>query len=160
MSCFYRLHLQARLPFRFLREIARFQCDSPESLYLAIQNCLDWESWLHPSMSFRVDVSGSCTGLTHSHFTALQVKNALVDLQRSIWNERSDIEIDQPDLCLHLHLNQYGGILSLDGSAGSLHRRGYRFAMGVAPFKAGCYTSMTLPASGLVCVLVGGGVSI
>ena len=135
MSCFYRLHLQARLPFRFLREIARFQCDSPESLYLAIQNCLNWESWLHPSMSFRVDVSGRCTGLTHSYFTALQVKNALVDLQRSIWNERSDIEIDQPDLCLHLHLNEYGGILSLDGSAGSLHRRGYRSAMGIAPLK-------------------------
>ena len=135
MTCFYRLHLQSRLPFRFLREMARFHCDGPESLYAAIQNCVDWEKWLHPSMSFRVDVSGRCIGLTHSHFTALQVKNALVDLQRSIWKERSNVEIDNPDLCLHLHLNQSGGILSLDSSAGSLHRRGYRSAMGDAPLK-------------------------
>ncbi len=76
MSCFYRLHLLARLPFRFLREIARFQCDGPESLYKSVQSALDWERWLHPSMSFRVDVTGTCNGLTHSHFTALQVKNA------------------------------------------------------------------------------------
>ncbi len=135
MSCFYRLHLQARLPFRLLREMARFQCDGPESLYFAIQTALDWEKWLHPSMSFRVDVSGRCHGLTHSHFTALQVKNALIDLQRNLWKVRSDIDLEQPDLCLHLHLNHSGGVLSLDGSAGSLHRRGYRAAMGVAPLK-------------------------
>ena len=135
MSCFYRLHLQARLPFRLLREMARFPCDGPESLYFAVQGALDWECWLHPSMSFRVDVSGSCNGLPHSHFTALQVKNALVDLQRSLWAQRSDIDLAEPDLCLHLHLNNSGGVLSLDGSAGSLHRRGYRAAMGVAPLK-------------------------
>ncbi|WP_320666623.1 THUMP domain-containing class I SAM-dependent RNA methyltransferase [Prochlorococcus sp. MIT 1307] len=135
MSCFYRLHLQARLPFRLLREMARFPCDSPNTLYSAVQNCLDWERWLPTSMSFRVDVSGRSDGLRHSHYSALQVKNAVVDWQRSCFGKRSDIALDKPDICLHLHLNQFGGILSLDGSAGSLHKRGYRAAMGVAPLK-------------------------
>ncbi|HGY5556899.1 MAG TPA: THUMP domain-containing class I SAM-dependent RNA methyltransferase, partial [Prochlorococcus sp.] len=40
-----------------------------------------------------------------------------------------------PDLCLHLHLGRDGAVLSLDGSGGSLHRRGYRAAMGTAPLK-------------------------
>ncbi len=135
MACFYRFHLQARLPFRLLRELVRFQCNNPESLYFAVQSALDWEHWLHPSMSFRVDVSGRCNGLTHSHFTALQVKNALVDLQRSIWSKRSDIDLEEPDLCLHLHLNNSGAVLSLASSVRSLHKRGYRPAMGVAPLK-------------------------
>ena len=135
MSCFYRLHLQSRLAFRFLREIVRFKCDGRESLYKSVQSSFDWESWLHPSISFRVDVSGRGTGLTHTHFTALQVKNALVDLQRSIWSKRSDIDIENPDLCFHLHLNQSEAVLSLDGSSSSLHRRGYRAAMGLAPLK-------------------------
>ena len=135
MACFYRLHLQARLPFRLLREMARFPCNGPKSLYFSVQRAVDWERWLHPSMTFRVDVSGSCFGLTHTHFTALQVKNALIDLQRDLWGERSDIDLDEPDLCFHLHLNQSGGILSLDGSGESLHRRGYRAAMGLAPLK-------------------------
>ncbi len=135
MACFYRLHLQARLPFRLLREIAQFPCRGPKELYSGVQSAFDWERWLHPSMSFRVDVTGSTPELSHSHFTALQVKNALVDLQREFWHQRSDIDLDNPDLCLHLHLNREGAVLSLDGSAGSLHRRGYRAAMGIAPLK-------------------------
>ena len=33
---FYRLQLQARLPFRILRELARFSCDGPRQLYEAV----------------------------------------------------------------------------------------------------------------------------
>ncbi len=135
MSCFYRLHLLARLPFRFLREIARFSCDDRQSLYFGIQNSLDWERWIHPSMTFRVDVTGRSKGLPNSYYTALQVKNALVDLQRTVWGKRSDINIENPDICLHVHLNSQGCVLSLDGSARSLHRRGYRAAVGLAPLK-------------------------
>ncbi len=135
MACLYRLHLQCRLPFRLLREMARFRCDGRESLYSGVQEAMNWERWLHPSMSFRVDVNGTAPGLNHSHFTALQVKNAIIDLQRHIWGERSSIDLEGPDVCLHVHLSRDGGVLSLDGSGGSLHRRGYRAAMGIAPLK-------------------------
>ena len=135
LACLYRLHLRSRLAFRFLREIARFSCNGPSTLYKQIQASFEWEEWLHPSRSFRVDVSGSTQGLSHSHFTALQVKNALVDLQRQRWGERSNIDLNKPDLCFHLHLNNGEAVLSLDGVSESLHRRGYRPAMGIAPLK-------------------------
>ncbi|WP_320675365.1 class I SAM-dependent RNA methyltransferase [Prochlorococcus sp. MIT 1341] len=134
-ACLYKIYLRARLPFRILREIARFNCNSPNTLYHKIQTVFDWEKWLHPSLSFRVDVSGKNKGLNHTHYTALQVKNALVDLQRKMWGERSLINTQSPDLCLHLHLGEIDSILSLDGSQHSLHKRGYRSAMGVAPIK-------------------------
>ena len=135
MACFYRLHLLCRLPFRLLREMASFRCDGRESLYSGIQGALDWERWLHPSMTFRVDVNGTAPGLNHSHYSALQVKNAIIDLQRNIWGQRSSIDLEEPDICLHVHLSREGAVLSLDGSGGSLHRRGYRAAMGLAPLK-------------------------
>ena len=135
MACLYRLHLQSRLPFRLLREMAAFRCQGRTDLYDGIRSALNWERWLHPSMSFRVDVTGTAPGLNHSHYSALQVKNALVDLQWDLWGERSSIDLDHPDLALHLHLNRGGAVLSLDGSGGSLHRRGYRAAMGAAPLK-------------------------
>ena len=135
IACFYRLHLQARLPFRILREISRFKCNSPASLFHSVQTSFDWETWLEPYKSFRVDVSGKCFGLPHSHFTALQVKNALVDFQRKTWGDRSQINLENPDICFHLHLSDYESVLSLDGSSGSLHRRGYRAALGLAPLK-------------------------
>ena len=31
-ACLYRLHLRSRLSFRFLREIARFPCSSPNAV--------------------------------------------------------------------------------------------------------------------------------
>ena len=135
MACLYRMHLQARLPFRVLRQVASFPCQGRDHLYDGIRQALDWERWLHPSMTFRVDVTGAAPGLNHSHFTALQVKNALVDAQRDLWGERSSIDLDDPDLSLHLHLGRGVAQLSLDGSGGSLHRRGYRAAMGAAPLK-------------------------
>jgi len=140
----YRLHLQARLPFRFLRELARFPCRSRHDLHRGVQAAADWEHWLPPECSLRVEVSGSLPGLDHSHYTALAVKNALVDLQRQRWGARSSVVLDDPDLVLHLHLSpgRPGGgagngmaVLSLDGGGGSLHRRGYRAAMGRAPLK-------------------------
>ncbi|KEF41524.1 MAG: RNA methyltransferase [Cyanobium sp. CACIAM 14] len=141
-ASFYRLHLQARLPFRFLRALARFPCRDRAELYEGVQRAADWQHWLPPERSFRVEASGSVPGLNHSHYSALQVKNALVDLQRNLWGKRSSVDLEDPDLVLHLHLSagRPGGagpeaVLSLDGGGVSLHRRGYRAAMGLAPLK-------------------------
>jgi len=135
LATYYRLHLRARLPFRLLRQLACFPCRGRDDLYAGVQQAADWAQWLPPELSFRVDATGSLPGLSHSHYSALQVKNALVDWQRRQWGERSSVELEAPDLSLHLHLG--GGLaqLSVDGSGESLHRRGYRPRMGLAPLK-------------------------
>jgi putative N6-adenine-specific DNA methylase len=141
LATYYRLHLRARLPFRLLRELASFPCRSREDLYWGVQEAADWARWLPPDISFRVDASGSLPGLNHSHYSALQVKNALVDWQRHTWGQRSSVDLEEPDLTLHLHLSPgrpgQGSMasLSVDGSGESLHRRGYRPRLGLAPLK-------------------------
>lgn len=132
---FYRLQLQARLPFRLLRQLACFPCRSRDELHGGVQAATDWARWLPPELSFKVEASGSAPGLSHSHYTALAVKNALVDWQRSHFGQRSSIDLEHPDLALHVHLGGGQASLSLDGSGASLHRRGYRPAMGLAPLK-------------------------
>ena len=134
-ACLYRLHLRSRLSFRFLREIGRFPCNGPHDLYSGVQNAIDWENWLQPEKSFRVNVTGFGEGLSHTHFTALQVKNAIVDFQRELWGVRSSIDLDNPDICFHLHLSNNQAVLSVDASNSSLHKRGYRPAVGIAPIK-------------------------
>ena len=135
MACLYRLHLKSRLSFRFLREIYTFTCKGPHDLYEGVQGSIDWENWLPPEKSFRVNVTGFGEGLSHTHYTALQVKNAIIDLQRERWGFRSNIDLDNPDICFHLHLARNQAVLSVDGSNSSLHKRGYRSAMGIAPIK-------------------------
>jgi len=135
MDCLYRIHLMARLSFRFLREISSFPCNGPHELYEGIQRSIDWENWLKPKQSFRVDVTGFGEGLSHTHFTALQVKNAIIDLQRERWGLRSSIDLKNPEICFHLHLANSQAVLSIDGCNSSLHKRGYRPAVGIAPLK-------------------------
>ncbi|MEN9496976.1 MAG: hypothetical protein RLZZ137_2016 [Cyanobacteriota bacterium] len=141
LATYYRLHLRARLPFRLLRQLAVFPCRGRADLYDGVQHAADWETWLPPDLRFRVDASGAIPGLSHSHYNALQVKNALVDWQRHHWGQRSSVDLEDPDLSMHLHLSPGRpgqtpqATLSLDGSGESLHRRGYRPAMGLAPLK-------------------------
>jgi len=132
---FYRVHFYSRLDFRFYREIASFNCYDKQSLYAGVRDSFDWLNWLHFDKTFNVQVTGRTSSLSHTHFTALEVKNSITDLQQAVWNKRSNISLDNPDFIIHLHLNNNKAILSLQSSIESLHKRGYRPAIGNAPLK-------------------------
>ena len=132
---FYRVHFYSRLAFRFYREIASFNCYDKQSLYAGVRDSFDWLNWLHFDKTFNVQVTGRTSSLSHTHFTALEVKNSITDLQQAVWEKRSNISLDNPDLIIHLHLNNNKAILSLQSSVESLHKRGYRPAIGNAPLK-------------------------
>ncbi len=132
---FYRVHFYSRLAFRFYREIASFNCYDKQSLYEGVRDSFDWLSWLHFEKTFNVQVTGRTSTLSHTYFTALQVKNSITDLQQEVWNKRSNISLDNPDFIIHLHLNNNKAIISLQSSLESLHKRGYRPAVGNAPLK-------------------------
>ena len=132
---FYRVHFYSRLAFRFYREIASFNCYDKQSLYAGVRDSFDWLNWLHFDKTFNVQVTGRTSSLSHTHFTALEVKNSITDLQQAVWNKRSNISLENPDFIIHLHLNNNKAILSLQSSVESLHKRGYRPAVGNAPLK-------------------------
>ena len=91
--------------------------------------------WLHFDKTFNVQVTGRTSSLSHTHFTALEVKNSITDLQQAVWNKRSNISLENPDFIIHLHLNNDKAIISLQSTVESLHKRGYRPAVGNAPLK-------------------------
>ena len=135
LATFYRLHFYSRIAFRFYREVSRFPCSDKKSLYKGIQSSFDWVKWLPVNKSFCVQVTGKNLFLRHTHFTALEVKNAIIDLQKKYLGSRSDISIKNPYLIIHLHLNNDEAIISLQSTIESLHKRGYRPLMADAPLK-------------------------
>jgi len=130
----YRVNLWSRLVFRVLVKLADGSCTDAERLYHSIQR-IDWRPYLPPDKTLAVDVTGKNPRLNHSHFTALQVKNAIVDQQRQYWGERSPIDTRWPDVRVNIHIRADRCTISLDSSGSSLHRRGYRAAVGAAPLK-------------------------
>jgi putative N6-adenine-specific DNA methylase len=133
-SLLYRVNLWARTIFRVLVTLREFPCPDGDRLYQEVQK-IDWDEYLQPHNTLAVNATGGNRQLNHTHFTALQVKNAIVDQQRRQFGQRSSINTENPDLLINVHIYQNRGILSLDSSGGSLHRRGYRPAMGIAPLK-------------------------
>jgi putative N6-adenine-specific DNA methylase len=130
----YRVNLWSRLSFRILVQLANFQCRDAEELYRGVYD-FDWAPYVSPDLTLAVTATGKNRQLNHTHFTALQVKNAIVDQQRDRWQRRSDVDTQSPDVQINVHLHRDRATLSLDSSGKSLHRRGYRPAVGKAPLK-------------------------
>jgi putative N6-adenine-specific DNA methylase len=86
-------------------------------------------------MTIAVNATGKSDRLNHTHFTALQVKNAIVDQQMDRFGDRSNVDVQDADVKIAVHIDQDICQVSLDSSGDSLHRRGYRPAVGLAPLK-------------------------
>ncbi|QUS60686.1 class I SAM-dependent RNA methyltransferase [Synechocystis sp. PCC 7339] len=130
----YRINLWSRLIYRVLMPMATVKAFNAQDLYRSI-NKIDWDEYLSLDQTIQINCTGKNPQLNHSHFTALQVKNAIVDQQRDRHQRRSSVDLEQPDIVINAHIHQNHCQLSLDSTGFSLHRRGYRPAMGQAPLK-------------------------
>lgn len=130
----YRVNLWARTIFRVLLPIAEFRCLDRRMLFREVER-ISWEDYLKPKNTLAVKCTGSNEKLNHTHFTALQVKDAIASRQKKKFGSRSSVNTKNPDLLVNVHIREDRCIVSLDSSANSLHRRGYRLAVGSAPLK-------------------------
>lgn len=76
----YKVNLWARTIFRVLVPIREFYCPNTEVLYQEVQK-IDWQEYLKPENTLAVTCTGGNQKLNHTHFTALQVKNAISTLR-------------------------------------------------------------------------------
>ena len=130
----YRACLWSRVANRVFLELARFDAADAEAFYRAVSD-IDWTEHLGPEATLACDFSGHHPSITHTHFGALKLKDAIVDSVRETRAWRPSIELDRPSVRVHAHANGTQITLSLDLSGESLHRRGYRGAAGEAPLK-------------------------
>ncbi len=130
----YRVNLWARIPFRILVKLAEFPCLDPTDLFEGLQS-IDWQQHITPDLTMAVTATGKNDQLNHSHFTAVQVKRAITEQQKAKLGDRSDVDTENPAVRINVHIEEDSCTVSLDSSGNSLHRRGYRPAVGAAPLK-------------------------
>lgn len=121
-----------RSPLRLMEciSISTEPINSRDSLY-AFANRIQWESMIDPLLhSIKCDcVIGDrvASDLCHSHFSALTIKNAIVDRFRNLRSTRPSVNLGKPTLPLHLYLhNDQAFLYRVWSGADSLHKRGYR----------------------------------
>jgi len=141
----YRACLWSRIANRILLPIAAFPAPDPEALYKGVQ-AVDWSQHLGPDGTLAVEFNTSRSKITHSHFGALKVKDAIVDQFRERSGERPSVATEQPDVRINVYVLDDHATLSLDLSGESLHRRGYRAATVAAPLKENLAAAILLRA--------------
>lgn len=130
----YRACLWSRFASRILLELIQFDAPDTDSVYTHAGDVL-WDEHFTTNSTFAVHTTLVDAALNHSQFASLRVKDAIVDQFRKRFGKRPDVNADQPDIRINLHVRGTDASLSLDLSGESLHRRGYRTGSGEAPLK-------------------------
>ena len=142
----YRACLWSRLASRILLPLTSFPASTPEELYAGVQT-IAWKEHLAAEGTLAVDFTTSQSAITHSHYGALKVKDAIVDQLRDEFGVRPSIDTTQPDIRVNVYLLRDQATISLDLSGESLHRRGYRTQTVQAPLKENLAAAILLRAN-------------
>ncbi|HTT00641.1 MAG TPA: bifunctional 23S rRNA (guanine(2069)-N(7))-methyltransferase RlmK/23S rRNA (guanine(2445)-N(2))-methyltransferase RlmL [Steroidobacteraceae bacterium] len=141
----YRACLWSRVANRILLTLARFEAADAAEFYQHARE-LDWSEHIAPGATLACDFSGRHPAITHTHFGALKLKDAICDQLRAQAGFRPDIARLRPSVRVHAHAIGAHITLALDLSGESLHRRGYRGSAGAAPLKENVAAGMLLRA--------------
>ena len=128
------LNLECRLAQRVLVEVAEGAYRDETDLYL-LARTVDWTQWITPTHTLRVDTTSHRSPLRSLNFAALRIKDAVCDALRDATGERPNVDTQQPDLQLVLHLTPERAVLYVDTSGEPLFKRGWREDKGDAPLK-------------------------
>ena len=115
METLYRTNLWLRTANRVLMQLAVFPCPTPQVLY---QNARDirWSDWISAQQTLAVDCNCRDSAITHSHYAAQKIKDAVVDRIRDSTGSRPNVDTRNPDIRVNAHIANDTCVLSLDAS--------------------------------------------
>lgn len=128
----YKANYMLRTALRILEIRTEFTAHDAEDLYRKVYK-LPWDQLIKPTDTIAIDAVTTGEVFTHSKFTALKTKDAVVDKIRKTTGDRPNINIYTPTYRMNVHIRDKTVTLSMDTSGESLHMRGYRITAVDAP---------------------------
>ena len=129
-----QLNLESRLAQRVLWPLIDGPYRDEHELY-ALARRVQWQRWITPEQTLRVEVSAQRSPLTSLNFAALRIKDAVCDSLRESAGARPSVDTRRPDLPLFLFVGPDHATLYADTSGDALFKRGWREDTGEAPLK-------------------------
>lgn len=121
----YRVNYWSRFCLRVLVSFHSYKAFDDKRLHSKAMQ-FEWEKLLSVDKTFAINSAVSSDYHTHSHFASLRVKDAIADYFMEKYDERPSVDLDEPDVRIHLHIERQFVTLAIDSSGESLHKRGYR----------------------------------
>ncbi len=148
----YRANLCLRTALRVLVPIKEASLslkgkrEKPEDQVYAIARSIEWSRYMTADTSFAIDATVYSELFRNSLFVTYRVKDAIVDYWKETTGKRPNVNTENPDLRVNLHIGNDHVTISLDSSGESLHKRGYRVATTEAPINEVLAAGMLLMA--------------
>lgn len=132
MRVLYRANYTCRTALAIMKPFAEFEANNDQELYDRVYQ-IRWEKIMDVDCTFMIDSTTSGEIFTHSYYAALKTKDAIVDRFRRNFGQRPSIDTENADYKFNLHIVDNHVTLLINSSGESLHKRGYRQAVGIAP---------------------------
>ena len=121
----YKSNLLLRTCLKVLVFMKEFTVENETDLYNEIKK-IPWEEYLGLDDTFAIDSVVNSDMFRHANFIALKAKDAVADRFREKYNQRPNVDTQEPTLKINTHIRANIVTVSLDSSGQSLHMRGYR----------------------------------
>jgi len=131
---FYKIIYLSRMISRVLAPLKTFACPDPSAIYKNSKS-IKWMDFISRRKTFAVVSNVSDSAVSHSQYAALRVKDAIADYFRDMTGRRPNVDKNNPDFLINLHIRKDVATLSVDASGGALHKRGYREKSILAPMQ-------------------------
>ena len=130
----YRANLESRIASRILWRVAQTQYRTEQDIYQAAF-ALQWQRWFDVTHTIRVNTTAIRCPLKSLEFITLLVKDAVCDRFREHCNERPSVDTLDPDVRIHVFIEDDKLMLYLDTSGDALFKRGIRQHTNIAPIR-------------------------
>ncbi len=122
----YKALIHSRLALRILVPMVSGHVESEQDIY-DLTKTVPWYDHIRRTNTIAIDTVTTHRVINHGVFLSQKTKDAVADVFRERFGERPSVDVKNPDVLIHLHLNNEGkASLYLDPSGRSLNQRGYR----------------------------------
>ncbi len=130
----YRANLESRIASRILWRVKDTTYRTEQDIFKAVFE-LQWQRWFDVSQTIRVNTTAIRCPLKSLEYITLLVKDAVCDRFREHCNERPSVDTLDPDVRIHVFIEDDKLMLYLDTSGDALFKRGVRTHTNIAPIR-------------------------
>lgn len=131
-EAFYKILYKSYCALRILKPLLTFSFRDAKGLYEGTQK-INWLDIISLHDTFAVDAVLIKSFIDNSMFAGLKVKDAIVDQFREKYGQRPNIDKDNPEFRIQVHIHAERCTISLDATGETLNKRGYRKDTKAAP---------------------------
>lgn len=131
----YKANVWLRTANRLIVPFKEFSITSSDDLYDKVKE-IAWDEIFDLDQSFAIDSTVFSEIFNHTQYAAFKTKDAIADRFREVHGERPNVDKDNANIRINLHISKENKCtISLDSSGTPLFKRGYRQSQSIAPLK-------------------------